>query len=257
MRKPLLIDLDGVLRIGSNLAEGTEILLNYIEQKNISSCILSNSSLYTSKNILSFFKDNSIDLRIPVITAIDAASDYVKNKYSKVAAFTSENVIHLFNDILDFENPEAVLIGDIGNLWNYKLMQTIFEYVRNGADLIAIHKNKFWNKENLGITLDAGPFIHAIEYAADKEALLIGKPSPLYFESAFTKINCNSKHPFMMLGDDLESDITGSKKIGAETILIYTGKTQKPFLPKFKDIVDHEADNLMEVIRILDNLSKN
>ncbi len=254
MQKPLLIDLDGVLRIGSNLAEGTEVFLNYIEQRNISSCILSNSSLYTSKDILSFFSNNSIDLRLPVITAIDAASDYVKNKYLKVAAFTSENVIHLFNDILDFENPDAVLIGDIGNLWNYKLMQTIFEYVRNGADLIAIHKNKFWNKENAGITLDAGPFIHAIEYAADKEAILIGKPSPLYFESAFTKINCNLKHPFVMLGDDLESDISGSKKIGAETILIYTGKTRKPFLPKFNDIVDYEADNLMEVIRILDNL---
>ena len=35
--------------------------------------------------------------------------------------YTSENVIHLFSEILDFENPEAVLIGDIGNLWNYQI----------------------------------------------------------------------------------------------------------------------------------------
>lgn len=254
MQKPLLIDLDGVLRIGNELADGTELFLNYLEQKNINACILSNSSLYTSKDVLRFFQNNSIDLKIPIITAIDAASDYVQNKYSKIAAYTSENVIHLFAKILDFENPEAVLIGDIGNLWNYRLMQTIFEYVRNGADLIAIHKNKFWNKENTGITLDAGPFIHAIEYAAECDTLLIGKPSPLYFKLALNKINCEVDQPFLMLGDDLESDIAGSKNIGAETILIYTGKTKKPFLSKFKNVVDHEADNLNEAINILDKL---
>ena len=254
MQKPLLIDLDGVLRIGSKLADGTELFFDYLEQKNIDACILSNSSLYTSKDILNFFQKKSIDLKVPVITAIDAASDYVKNKYSKVAAYTSENVIHLFADILDFENPEAVLIGDIGNLWNYKLMQTIFEYVRNGADLIAIHKNKFWEKENSGIALDAGPFIHAIEYAADKQALLIGKPSTLYFGSALAKLNYDSNQPFLMLGDDLESDITGSKNIGAETILIYSGKSKKPVPDKFLSKIDHEADNLMEVIKILESL---
>ena len=86
MQKPLLIDLDGVLRIGNELAEGTELFLNYLEQKNINACILSNSSLYTSKDVLRFFQNNSIDLIIPIITAIDAASDYVKKKYSKVAA---------------------------------------------------------------------------------------------------------------------------------------------------------------------------
>ncbi len=57
-----------------------------------------------------------------------------------------------------------------------------------------------------------------------------------------------------MLGDDLESDITGSKNIGAETILIYSGKSKKPVPDKFLSKIDHEADNLMEVIKILESL---
>ena len=251
MQKPILIDLDGVLRLGNKLAEDTDLFLKFLSESNRKACILSNSSLYTSENIIEFFKKNSIDIELPIITAIDAASDYVKNKYSKVAAYTSENVIHLFNEILDFDNPEAVLIGDIGDLWNYRLMQTIFEYVRNGADLIAIHKNIFWNKENSGITLDAGPFIHGIEYAADCNALLIGKPSALYFQLALNKINCKADQPFLMLGDDLESDITGSKNIGAETILIYTGKTKRPIRTKYFSKIDHHVDSLGEVIKVL------
>lgn len=254
MQNPLLIDLDGVLRINNNLANDAELFLNYLKNNNIKSCILSNSSIYTSENIIQFFNDNSIDLQIPVITAIDAAADYVKNKYSKIAAYTSENVIHLFTDILDFEKPEAVLIGDIGEVWNYQLIQTIFNYIKNGADLIAIHKNKFWNKEKNKISLDAGPFIHAIEYAADTKALLIGKPSPFYFHSALNKIGFNANNPFIMVGDDLDSDIAGSKNIGAETILIYSGKTKKPFPQNYLNKVDHEAENLTEVISILQKI---
>ena len=54
-----------------------------------------------------------------------------------------------------------------------------------------------------------------------------------------------------MLGDDLETDIKGSKKVGAETILIYTGKTNKATSIDKNNIIDFEADNLLDVIKIL------
>lgn len=254
MQKPFLIDLDGVLRIGNQPAEDVQFFIDFLIQNKISSCILSNSSLYTSDNIIKFFQENSINIEIPIITAIDAACDFVKNKYSSVAAYTSENVIHLFADILNFEKPEAVVIGDIGDLWNYKLMQTIFDYVKNGSDLIAIHKNKFWNKPEIGIALDSGPFIHAIEYATNTNALIIGKPSKLYFQAALNKINSDINKPFIMLGDDLESDMAGAKNNGAETILILTGKTEKTYPKNYADKVDFEANNLKEVISILEKL---
>ena len=31
-------------------------------------------------------------------------------------------------------------------MWNYEILQTIFDYIRNGAELIAAHKNKYWEK---------------------------------------------------------------------------------------------------------------
>jgi len=254
MQKPVLIDLDGVLRLGSDPAEDTNIFLEYLRSSNRKACILSNSSLYTSDNIYSFFEANSIKIDLPIITAIDAAGDYVRNKYSKVAVYVSDNVLNQFIDIVDFENPEAVLIGDIGNKWNYHLIQNICEYVKNGAELIAIHKNKIWNNPEVGPQLDAGPFIHAIEYAASTSATLIGKPSPLYFHLALEKIHCNLTDSFIMIGDDLESDIMGAKKIGAETILIFTGKTKPPLSTIYSSKIDHKAYNLFDVIEILKNL---
>jgi ribonucleotide monophosphatase NagD (HAD superfamily) len=57
-----------------------------------------------------------------------------------------------------------------------------------------------------------------------------------------------------MLGDDLESDITGAKNNGAETILIFTGKTEKTYPKNYVDKVDFEANNLKEVITMLEKL---
>lgn len=252
--KPLLIDLDGVLRVRNKPINDLNKFLSFIENKQIPACILSNSSTSSSQNVKEFFNKYSIQLSLPILTAIDAARVYISEKYRKVAVYVSENIIDQFADYLEFENPEAVLVGDIGDAWNYKLMQTIFDYIRNGAELIAAHKNKFWEKSDLGIQLDAGPFIHAIEYAASVEATLIGKPSPIYFEAALKRIGFDLSDPFLMIGDDLDTDIVGAKNLGAETILIYTGKTSPPVDSSYRIVIDHEANTLSDVINIMAEL---
>ena len=251
MQKPLLIDLDGVLRIAGQPAKNLIEFLDFIDKNKIPACILSNSSISNSNQVHNYFKSNNIDLNIPIITAIDAAYDFIKRRYRKVAVYISENLTDMFSEFLDYENPEAVLIGDIGDIWNFKLMQIIFEYLRNGSVLIAAHKNKFWEKTGKGIQLDAGPFIHALEYAASTEAVLIGKPSELYFKSALSKIGFSDSHNFIMMGDDLDSDMKGAKKLDAETILILTGKTSLPISADAKKNVDRIAEDLLEVIDIL------
>jgi len=251
MQKPLLIDLDGVLRIAGEPAKDLEIFLNFLEQNKIPSCILSNSSIHNSAQVYKFFALNSIEIKIPIITAIDAAYDFIKGKYRKVAVYVAENLTDMFIEFLDYENPEAILIGDIGDAWNYRLMQIIFEYLRNGSVLIAAHKNKFWEKPGKGIQLDAGPFIHALEYAASTNAVLIGKPSELYFHSALSRIGYSEDSDFIVIGDDLDSDMEGAKKIGAETILVLTGKTSLPISDSDKKNTDHIAENLLDVVKIL------
>jgi ribonucleotide monophosphatase NagD (HAD superfamily) len=60
---------------------------------------------------------------------------------------------------------------------------------------------------------------------------------------------------FIMLGDDLESDITGANNMGSESILIYTGKTQYPLSTNSKVKPTYEAKDLLEVIKLLEKLN--
>lgn len=253
MKKPLLIDLDGVLRLGKNPAPGLTEFLSVIQNENIQSCIISNSTLSNASMVKKFFDEREITLNIPLMTAADAAYNYVKQNYKSADTYCSEPVRSMFKDLAADEQPDAVVIGDMGKNWDYEVMTEIFRKVFNGADLIAMQTNRYWKTPEEGYLLDVGPFVKAIEYAADKEAILIGKPSPIYFNSALSLLGFKPGSDFMMLGDDLETDIRGAMDLGGETILIYTGKTVSPLDNNIESKPTYEAQNLFDVIELLKN----
>jgi|GEM_PF-550315 len=254
---PFLIDFDGVLNLGNKPAPYISEFLNFIKDKNIPAFVISNSTLKTSDDIKEFFKSFNIEFDIPAMTASEAAFKYAAEKYKQVKVYCIEKIKNLFADLVVKENPEAVIVGDLGEGWSYNILNEIFREVMSGADLIAMHKNKYWMPDGKNLSLDAGSFVKAIEFAAGKEALLIGKPSPIYFKTALAELSKkfnleNSEvNSFYMLGDDLESDIYAAKNIGGKGILIYTGKT-KFLLPDNLDIKpDYEVMNLKEVIELM------
>jgi FMN phosphatase YigB (HAD superfamily) len=62
-----------------------------------------------------------------------------------------------------------------------------------------------------GLTLDAGPFVAALEYASGKTALVVGKPEPAFFEAALRDLG-REAHEVAMVGDDAESDVAGAQR---------------------------------------------
>ena len=248
--KPLLIDLDGVLKLGNSPAPDVNEFFNFINENKIPACILSNSTLKTGELVKEFFASHEIELIIPASTAFDATLSFVKKNYKKVQVYCRDYLIHHFDGMLDEENPEAIVIGDIEDRWNYQIVNDIFKKVFSGADLVAMHKNKYWNPQD-EILIDAGAFIHGIEFATGKEAILIGKPSPLYFKAALEKIYCNIENGFYMIGDDIENDIKADQDIDGKGILINTGKTKLPLDKNINIKPDFEVHSLKELISIL------
>jgi HAD superfamily hydrolase (TIGR01458 family) len=248
---PILIDFDGVIKLGKNPTPDSEKFLNFILENNIPSYVISNSTLRTGKGITQFLVDNKLPAEVPAMTAADAALHYVDKHFKKVSVYCVDEIKQLFGNYIGDENPEAVVIGDNGENWNYQLMNEIFSKVYNGADLIAMQKNRFWYPPGKGLSLDAGAFIKAIEYASGKEAILIGKPSPIYFHSAIDLLGYKKGSEFLMIGDDIESDIVGAQQAGGKGVLIYTGKTNYPLNDHEKIKPDFEAQNLTEIIEII------
>jgi HAD superfamily hydrolase (TIGR01458 family) len=247
---PILIDFDGVIRLENRPAPDAGKFLKFLSENNIPSYIISNSTLKTGKGITQFLIDNNLPSDIPAMTATDATLHYVIEHYKKVSVYCVDEIKQLFSNYIDNENPEAIIIGDNGEEWDFQMMNEIFNKVYSGAEFIAMHKNKFWYPEGK-LSLDAGAFINALEYASGKTATLIGKPSSIYFQSALKLLEFPKGSDFIMIGDDIDSDIVGAQQAGGKGILIYTGKTTYPLSDGAIIKPDFEAQNLTEVIEII------
>ena len=250
---PLLIDFDGVIRLGSKPAPDAAEFFDFIKREKISAFVISNSTLNTSEEIISFFASHNIKFDFPAMTASEITFKYVADKYKRVKVYCAEHIKKLFEEFIVEKNPEAVVVGDLEDKWSYDILNEIFREVYAGADFITMQKNKFWKPDGKTLCLDAGSFISAIEYATSKKALLIGKPSTIYFKTALNQLGVVDSS-FLMLGDDIETDIFGAQKAGGKGILIYTGRTAYP-LNKNSDVKpDYEVKNLTETIKLLNTL---
>jgi HAD superfamily hydrolase (TIGR01458 family) len=120
------------------------------------------------------------------------------------------------------ERPEAVVMGDLGDAWTFDRLNQAFRLVLDGAQLVALQKNRFWKVEQ-GLVLDAGPFVAAIEFATGVTAQVIGKPAAEFFRAAARALGL-SVAELVMVGDDAEADVLGAQEAGCLGVLVRTGK---------------------------------
>jgi HAD superfamily hydrolase (TIGR01458 family) len=117
---------------------------------------------------------------------------------------------------------DAVVVGDLGPAWSFDALNRAFRCVTDGATLVACQRNRYW-RDASGLVLDAGPFVAALEFAAGREAVLVGKPSPLFFGAALDGLGLRPGEA-VMVGDDAEADAGGAIAAGLAGWLVRTGK---------------------------------
>jgi HAD superfamily hydrolase (TIGR01458 family) len=120
------------------------------------------------------------------------------------------------------KHPDVVVIGDIGPVWSYAMVNRIFQMLMSGAELVALHKSKYWQTAQ-GLQVDIGAFIAGLEYASGKQSVVIGKPSAAFFTAGIQALGMPAEQ-ILMVGDDIESDIGGAQRCGILGALVRTGK---------------------------------
>ena len=129
------------------------------------------------------------------------------------------------------------------------MLNQAFNYVMNGAEILALHLGKYY-KVDSGLRLDSGSIVKALEYATDKEAIVVGKPSIKFFKSALDDLNLEPSE-VLMIGDDLYNDIYGAQRIKVKGILVKTGKYH-PKMLEMNDVKPYGSiDSIGNLARIL------
>jgi HAD superfamily hydrolase (TIGR01458 family) len=121
------------------------------------------------------------------------------------------------------DGPEAVVIGDAAEGFTYQALNAAFRALVGGAEFLALARNRSFQDADGALSLDAGPFVAALEYASGREATLFGKPSRAFFEAALDSLGCAADRA-VMVGDDVESDVAGAMAAGLMGVLLRCGK---------------------------------
>jgi HAD superfamily hydrolase (TIGR01458 family) len=252
--KGFLIDLDGVLYVGDTAIEGARDVIGVLRKRKYQYRFVSNTTRKCRKTIVKLLLDMGFVIsEDEIITPPVAASAYMKNTGKKHCfLLVTEDAKQDFDQTCTCatrEKADCVVIGDAGDRISYNSLNTAFRHLLNGAELIALEKDRYWMAPD-GLSLSAGPFVTALEFATGKKATIIGKPSKAFFDRALDEIGLRPGQ-VAMIGDDISTDVAGAHMVGMKSILVKTGKYRKDTEKNSAIKPTYSIDSLAHLIDIL------
>lgn len=228
-----LIDLDGVLYVGDKAIKGARESIDLLRDSKYKFRFVSNTTRKCRNTIVEQLSSMGFDIPSEYIfTPSLAAVAYLKGAGKHHCyLLTTGDIYRDFDQecICDtISMVDFVILGDAGDKLTYESLNTAFRHLMNGAELIALEKDRYWLAPG-GISLSAGPFVQALEFATGKVATIMGKPSKTFFDLALRDMELRA-HQVAMIGDDIITDIGGARTIGMQGILVRTGKYRKDAL---------------------------
>lgn len=224
----LLIDIDGVLTHGEEVIPGAPAVIDTLRARGIPFRIMTNTTIYCRYTLLDRIRSMGFEIALDELyTATYVAARYLREHgaHSYYPLLLPDAQLEFTGIDVDEEAPEYVVVGDMGASFTFVRLNKAFRALLNGARLVALHKKRAWRTAD-GLYLDAGPFVMALEYAAETNALVVGKPSPAYFQMVLDDMGLPPDR-VAMVGDDIEIDVRGAKVMGLQGWLVKTGRFRK------------------------------
>jgi HAD superfamily hydrolase (TIGR01458 family) len=224
----ILLDVDGVLHVSGAPIAGAAAAVRRLRADGHRIRFVTNSTTRSRAQIGEQLRTMGIEVEHEELQTTGAVAARVLEG-KRVLALTMPGLLDDLEGLqLVGMNVDAVLLGgadegeETGRVFSYLNLNRAFHELEAGAELYCLHKNRWWQTAD-GARLDAGAFVAGLEYAADIEATVLGKPSNAYFGAALEALNAEAGLTWM-IGDDLEGDIVGAHKHGMKTLLVRTGK---------------------------------
>ncbi len=233
--KAILFDIDGTLCVGDVPIEGAQALLPHLRARGYCLRFLTNTTTKSHTQLLVQLQRLGFDIApdelmtAPSVACLKLA-DIAKSmtRTLKIWPLVDDNIKADFKTFeWDESQPDYVVLGDIGEQWNLALINRLFNVLQGGAQLIALHKNRFWQTEQ-GLKADIGFFVVGLEYVSGKTALVMGKPNPDFFNQVLASVAVNAEQT-LMVGDDIDSDVGGAQAMGILGALVRTGKFRQSY----------------------------
>jgi HAD superfamily hydrolase (TIGR01458 family) len=247
----ILLDIDGVLHVSGEAIPGAPEAVQQLRAEGHRIRFVTNNTTRARAELTAELRAIGIELEEEELATTPLAAGRLLAGLRvfplTMSAIRADLARHV---TLVEDGAEVVLVGgadetaETGEVFAYDNLNRAFAELREGARLVCLHKNRWWQTSR-GPLLDAGVFVAGLEYAAQVEAEIVGKPTAAYFEAALAELDA-APGEAVMVGDDVEADIGGAKRIGMKGVLVRTGKFRPAALreadPQPDAVIDSIAD---------------
>ena len=240
----VLIDLDGTMYAGSRVIDGAAAAVRRLRDLGIAVRFTTNTDSVTPATLVRRLAGMGVDAVLdevltPVVLARDLLDEHAGARALVIASPEVRGVL-AGRLATGTERVTHVIVADPSYGADYSQLDSAFHAIRDGAQLVAMQMGR-WVQRDSGVHLDTGGWVRLLEYAAEVDAHVLGKPSPDFFRLATTSAGVAAAQA-VVVGDDRASDIAGGRAAGCHTVLVRTGKGTVSRGPEPDLVIDSIAD---------------
>jgi HAD superfamily hydrolase (TIGR01458 family) len=228
--RTVLLDLDGTLYVGSRVVAGAPEAVRWLRDQGLTVRFCTNTDSIAPAGLADRLARFGLEAaEDELITPIAVAGRlFASVPQARVLAVAADGVRQLLARFLagPGEPVTHVLVADPSYGATYDDLDAAFRALRAGAELVATQVNQIAVRDD-GEHLDTGGWVRLLEYATGQTARVLGKPSPEFFTAPLDALG-RGPDTALVVGDDLAADVGGGHAVGAATVLVRTGKGDRP-----------------------------
>jgi HAD superfamily hydrolase (TIGR01458 family) len=228
--RTVLLDLDGTLYVGSQVVPGAPEAVRWLREQGLAVRFCTNTDSVTPAALAGRLARRGFEIAPDeLVTPVAVAARLLEGApEARVLAVAAGEIRRLLAGRLagPGEPVTHVLVADPSYGATYDDLDAAFRALRGGAELLATQVNRVALRDD-GEHLDTGGWVRLLEYATGRTAKVLGKPSPEFFTAPLGALG-RGPETALVVGDDLEADVGGGRAVGAATVLVRSGKGDRP-----------------------------
>jgi len=229
--RAVLFDLDGVIWEGGRPIDGARATVDWARARGLPFRFVTNTTSRGRDALVERLARCGIEASPgDVWTPLAAAAAWLSTQEAgPVAAFVEEAAR---SELAGFELLPAdaesgaryVVVGDLAEGWDHATLTRAFRLLHAdpATRLVALGMTRYWSTPD-GLSLDVGPYVAALAYAAGTDPVVLGKPGVAFFLAGAADLGAPHAN-VLMIGDDVVTDIGGAQEAGLRGALVRTGK---------------------------------
>ncbi len=252
-----LLDMDGTLLLGGRPLPGAVDLLAAIRRRGAPMLVLTNNSSDRGEAFHATMVAAGLEVELDeVFTSGDATCAHLLNqtRHRRVFLLGTPPLRSLFRDrgfelASVGERADAVVVGFDTTL-DYAGLRHACTLLLGGADYFATHPDATCITPD-GLIPDVGAILAAIRTVTARSPFVVGKPEAPMVAAALARLGTDP-HETLLVGDQLDTDMTMAGRAGLYSVLTLTGETDEAKARAFHPRPDRIVAGVGELAALLE-----